>query len=65
MGLHILTKSGSKQLKKELSSFFLGGKRRGDKIFYAITIGAASCKLLMLALVVYTIGGWLCKDIFV
>ena len=55
-GLHILTKSSSEQRKKELSSFFLDGKRREDKIIYAITMGAGSYTLLMLALVIYSVG---------
>lgn len=64
-GIHILTKSGSEQRKKELFSFFLGGKRRGDKIFYATTIGADSYTLLMFALVIYAVGERLRKEIFV
>jgi phosphate transport system permease protein len=39
-----------------LSSFFLHGKRRGDKIFYIVAIGAAAYTLLMLALILYAVG---------
>lgn len=39
-----------------LSSFFLGGKRRGDKIFRWVVFGAAGYSLLMLALVAFSIG---------
>jgi len=39
-----------------LLSFFLGGKRRGDKIFRWVVFGAAGYSLLMLALVAISIG---------
>ena len=39
-----------------MSSFFLKGKRRGDKIFYIVAIGAAAYTLLMLALILYAVG---------
>ena len=51
-GIIILTESREKRNKK-LSSFFLHGKRRGDKIFYIVAIGAAAYTLLMLALILY------------
>ena len=34
----------------------LQGKRRGDKIFYIVAIGAAAYTLLMLALILYAVG---------
>lgn len=52
----ILKRPGSKIQKNELSSFFLSGKRRGDRIFRIVTIGAAGYTLLMVALVVYAVG---------
>jgi len=51
----ILTES-REQRNKKLSSFFLRGKRRGDKIFYAVAIGAAAYTLLMLAIIAYAVG---------
>jgi len=54
-GIIILTESREKRNKK-LSSFFLSGKRRGDKIFYIVVIGAAAYTLLMLALILYAVG---------
>lgn len=39
-----------------LSSFFLRGKRRGDRIFRWIVLGAAGYTLLMLGLVVFSAG---------
>ncbi len=41
--------------KEFLSSFFLRGKRRGDRIFKWIIIAAASYTLLMLALVAFSV----------
>jgi phosphate transport system permease protein len=52
----VLRKSASKMQKKELSFFFLSGKRRGDRIFRIVTIGAAAYTLLMLALILYAVG---------
>ncbi|MFY9797415.1 MAG: phosphate ABC transporter permease subunit PstC [Candidatus Nitrosopolaris sp.] len=54
-GIIILTDS-REQRNKKLSSFFLHGKRRGDKIFYIVAIGAAAYTLLMLALIMYAVG---------
>ena len=39
-----------------LSSFFLHGKRRGDRIFRWVVMGAAGYTLLMLGLVVFSAG---------
>src|ERR687884_1728746 len=49
--------------KKNLSSFFLQGKRKGDKIFHGLVIAAACYTLLMIVLVVFSVGSG-SKDIF-
>jgi phosphate transport system permease protein len=49
--------------KKNLSLFFLQGKRKGDKIFRGLVIAAASYTLLMIALVIFSVGSG-SKDIF-
>src|SRR5918911_2863724 len=49
--------------KKNLSSFFLQGKRKGDKIFHGLVIAAACYTLLMIVLVVFAVGSG-SKDIF-
>lgn len=41
--------------KARLSSFFLGGRRRGDGIFRWVVFGAAGYTLFMLALVVFSV----------
>lgn len=55
-----MTQPGSAQSRKErkesLATFFLHGKRRGDKIFRWVVFGAASYSLLMLALVIFAVG---------
>src|ERR1051325_2223700 len=43
------------QRKEFLSSFFLAGKRRGDRVFKWVLIGAAGYTLLMLALVAFSV----------
>jgi phosphate transport system permease protein len=45
-----------KERKSMLSSIFLRGKGRGDKIFRWVVIGAAGYTLLMLALVIFSAG---------
>ncbi|MGI0038121.1 MAG: phosphate ABC transporter permease subunit PstC [Nitrososphaera sp.] len=42
--------------KSALSKFFLSRKRRGDRVFKWVVIGAAGYTLLMLALVIFSIG---------
>ncbi len=42
--------------KESLATFFLHGRRRGDKIFRWVVFGAASYALLMLALVIFAVG---------
>src|SRR5919204_5865575 len=49
--------------KKNLSSFFLQGKRKGDKIFRGLVIAAACYTLLMIVLVVFSVGNG-SKDVF-
>lgn len=49
--------------KKNLSLFFLHGKRKGDKIFRGLVIAAACYTLLMIALVIFSVGSG-SKDIF-
>jgi phosphate transport system permease protein len=44
-----------KERKESLATFFLHGKRRGDKIFRWIVLGAAGYALLMLALVIFAV----------
>src|ERR671918_2973501 len=46
-----ITAWSREERKNFLSSFFLRGKRRGDRIFKWIVIGAASYSLFMLLLV--------------
>lgn len=41
--------------KRQLSSFFLSGKRRGDRWFKWLVIGAAGYTLLMLALIAFSV----------
>lgn len=45
-----------KERKESLATFFLHGKRRGDKIFRWVVFGAAGYALLMLALVIFAVG---------
>lgn len=45
-----------RERKESLASFFLHGKRRGDKIFRWVVFGAAGYSLLMLALVIFAVG---------
>jgi phosphate transport system permease protein len=45
-----------KERKESLASFFLRGKRRGDKVFRWVVFGAAGYSLLMLALVMFAVG---------
>jgi phosphate transport system permease protein len=45
-----------KERKESLATFFLHGRRRGDKIFRWVVFGAAGYALLMLAMVVFAIG---------
>ncbi|MFL6355948.1 MAG: hypothetical protein ACJ71C_05260, partial [Nitrososphaeraceae archaeon] len=49
--------------KKNLSSFFLQGKRKGDKIFHGLVIAAACYTLLMILIVVFSVGNG-SKDVF-
>src|ERR687893_710194 len=50
-----ITVGSREELKTFLSSFFLRGKRRGDRIFKWVVIGAAGYTLLMLVLVVASV----------
>jgi phosphate transport system permease protein len=45
-----------KERKESLATFFLHGKRRGDKIFRWVVFGASAYALLMLALVIFAVG---------
>src|SRR6187200_3203983 len=49
--------------KKNLSSFFLQGKRKGDKIFHGLVIAAECYTLLMILIVVFSVGNG-SKDVF-
>jgi phosphate transport system permease protein len=53
--VNIIPTKSHEQRNKELFSFFLSGKRRGDKAFYIVTI-AAAYTLLMVALIAYAVG---------
>ena len=58
-----ITEINKQGRKKNLSSFFLQGKRKGDKIFHGLVIAAACYTLLMIVLVVFSVGNG-SKDIF-
>src|ERR687883_2080378 len=58
-----ITEINKQDRKKKLSSFFLQGKRKGDKIFHGLVIAAACYTLLMIVLVVFAVGSG-SKDIF-
>jgi phosphate transport system permease protein len=58
-----ITETNKQDRKKKLSSFFLQGKRKGDKIFHGLVIAAACYTLLMIVLVVFSVGSG-SKDIF-
>src|SRR5918911_688183 len=58
-----ITEINKQDRKKKLSSFFLQGKRKGDKIFHGLVIAAACYTLLMIMLVVFSVGSG-SKDIF-
>ncbi|MGB7638192.1 MAG: phosphate ABC transporter permease subunit PstC [Nitrososphaeraceae archaeon] len=49
--------------KKVLSSFFLRGRRRGDKIFRGVVTAAACYTLVMIILVAFSVGNG-SKDVF-
>lgn len=54
--VNIISTKSHEQRNKELSTFFLSGKRRGDKIFYIVAVAAAAYTLLMVALIGYAVG---------
>jgi hypothetical protein len=62
LGIRI-NENNKQNRKKNLSSFFLRGKRRGDKTFRSLVIAAACYTLIMIALVVYSVGNG-SKDVF-
>src|ERR671931_320837 len=51
-----INKINKQDRKKNLSLFFLRGKRRGDKIFRSRVIAAACYTLLMIVLVTFSVG---------
>src|ERR687888_1081277 len=58
-----INKINKQDRKKNLSLFFLRGKRKGDKIFRGLVIAAACYTLLMIVLVVFSVGNG-SKDVF-
>src|ERR671931_2282136 len=56
MGWSITRETSKQHRKKDLSLFFLQGKRRGDKIFRSRVIAAACYTLLMIVLVTFSVG---------
>jgi phosphate transport system permease protein len=64
IGVCIIGQADKQQRRKSSSfSFLRQGKRRGDKIFRIIVIGAACYTLLMVGLVAFSVGNG-SKDIF-
>jgi phosphate transport system permease protein len=54
--VNIIPTKPHEQRNKQLFSFFVSGKRSGDKAFYIVTIAAAAYTLLMVALIAYAVG---------